>query len=167
MIIRRAVYDDLEAIDDIYNQAIATRMATADTVPYTRDERDAWFSLHQGDRYSLFVSEGVEGDTGYSPFSPYRPRRVALDGVAEISYFVHEDHRGRGIGSRLLEFGIAVAPDHGFKHLVAILLGHNEASIGLLKKFGFSEWGRLPGVARFGDEVFDHLYFGLTYKANS
>lgn len=27
------------------------------------------------------------------------------------------------------------------------MFGHNDPSLGLLKKFGFKEWGMLPGVA--------------------
>jgi L-amino acid N-acyltransferase YncA len=47
------------------------------------------------------------------------------------------------------------------KTLIAVLLGDNEASIGLLKKFGFEQWAHLPGVANFGSWEVDHVYYGL------
>ena len=45
--------------------------------------------------------------------------------------------------------------------LIAMLLDKNPASIGLLQKFGFKEWGRMPGIARIDDQTADHLYYGL------
>ena len=43
---------------------------------------------------------------------------------------------------------------------MAILLDCNSASIALLKKYGFSEWGRLPEIACLSGCYFDHLYYG-------
>ena len=49
--------------------------------------------------------------------------------------------------------------------LVAILLGDNLASIGLLKKLGFEEWAKLPAVADFDTREVDHVYYGLRVSA--
>lgn len=162
MIIRFGTETDLPAIDGIYNQAIEMKMATADTVPYTSQERDIWFKSHTQNEFPLYVAE-IDGKVvGYLTISSYRPRRVALRYAAEISYFVAEGNRGEGIGTALLEFGVTIAKKLGYRHLVAILLGHNLASIGLLKKFGFAQWGLLPGIADFDGVQYDHLYYGLT-----
>lgn len=162
MIIRFGTESDLPAIDSIYNQAIEMKMATADTIPYTAKERESWFRSHTPKEFPLYVAE-IEGRVvGYLTLSSYRPRRIALRYAAEISYFVAEGNRGQGIGSALLEFGVAVAKKLGYKHLIAILLGHNLASIGLLKKYGFAEWGLMPGIADFDGVQYDHLYYGLT-----
>ena len=58
-------------------------------------------------------------------------------------------------------YGDQLAPDYGFEVLVAILLNKNPASVGLLQKFGFTEWGRMPEIARIDGVLADHLYYGL------
>lgn len=44
--------------------------------------------------------------------------------------------------------------------LIAILLDGNQASIALLKKYGFHEWGRLPQIVQFENSTVDHLIYG-------
>jgi phosphinothricin acetyltransferase len=81
--------------------------------------------------------------------------------VAEVSYYVDEGQRGKGVGSKLMHHALKEAPNFGFSVLVAILLNKNPASIALLDKFGFTAWGLMPGIARIGEEEADHLYYGL------
>ncbi len=161
MKIRTATENDLEAINNIYNQVIPYEISTADMVPYTMEERKSWFKAYDRSVYPVFVAAKPDMITGYFSFSPYRPRRLAMRYTTEISYFIHDKHRGKGIGSALTEHAIKSAPEYDFKTLIAILLAHNEASIKLLEKFGFKEWGRMPGVADFNGRERDHLYYGL------
>jgi L-amino acid N-acyltransferase YncA len=44
--IRLATLPDLPRLVEIYNQAIASHTATADTLPFTVDTRRAWFASH-------------------------------------------------------------------------------------------------------------------------
>lgn len=161
MIIRVAGQKDLKQINDIYNQVIPYEISTADMVPYTMEERESWFSAYDRSKYPVFVAAGNDLVKGYFSFSPYRPRRLAMRYSTEISYFIHEKHRAKGVGSALMEYAIKSAPGYDFKTLIAILLAHNEGSIRLLEKFGFKEWGRMPGVADFNGRERDHLYYGL------
>src|SRR5215211_7403683 len=51
-------------------------------------------------------------------------------------------------------------PGLRIRHLFAIVLEGNRASLKLLENLGFEQWGFLPRVADFdGDEV-GHLYYG-------
>jgi len=161
MKIRKATTEDLESINNIYNQVIPYEMSTADMVPYTMEERLKWYNDYDRSKYPVFVTEDNGNVTGYLSFSPYRPRRLAMRYTAEVSYFIDKKHRAKGIGSTLMEHAIAKAVDYRFKTLIAILLSHNENSIRLLKKYGFKEWGRMPGVADFNRQERDHLYYGL------
>jgi len=161
MNIRPATEKDLEAINNIYNQVIPSEMSTADMEPYTMDERIQWFNSCDRSKYPVFVAETGNDIAGYFYFSPYRPRRLALRYTAEVSYFLDEKYRQQGIGSQLMDHALKEAPSQSFKTLIAILLGHNVASIRLLEKFGFSEWGRLPGVADFHGKERDQLFYGL------
>jgi L-amino acid N-acyltransferase YncA len=161
MNIRKATIEDVEAINKIYNQAVAMKFCTAHLEPVGYEERVAWFFNHDPEQYPLFIIENGEELTGWLSLSPYREKREALSHVAEISYYVHNDFKGQGVGSRLMGFALKQAPEYGFSTLIAILLSRNPASIALLNKFGFEEWGSMPGIARIGDADADHLYYGL------
>lgn len=161
MNIRIATFDDLQPMVDIYNQAILTNRCTADTEIFTFEERIDWFKAHENDAYPLYVYEIDNRVVGYLYFSAYRPGRKAMISTAEISYYLHEDYLGKGIGSNLMTFAINKAPELGFKTLVAILLSINEPSIGLLKKFNFEAWGTMIDIAEFDHGTCSHLYYGL------
>ena len=158
--IRLAAREDLPGIDAIYNQAIAMKMATADLQPYSKEERQLWFEAHPEDLYPVYVVTINSKVIAYLSLSAYRPRREALKYAVEISYFIDKSHRGQGIGSLMMQFGLQLAGELGHRYVIAILMGHNDASIGLLKKFGFSEWGRLPGIAHYDNNRYDHLLYG-------
>lgn len=161
MKIRLARQDDLEAINRIYNQAVNQLFCTAHLEPVGMEERKHWFALHDPAHFPVFAVIEEEELIGWASLGPYREDRQALAHVAEVSYYVDAGVRGRGIGSRLLDHAIQVAPDYGFSVLIAILLNRNPASIGLLQKFGFEEWGRMPGIAKIHKQLADHLYYGL------
>ena len=48
-----------------------------------------------------------------------------------------------------------------FTHLFAIVWEGNQASLRLLEKMGFEQWGHLSKVADFDGKEVGHLYFGL------
>ncbi len=161
MELRRATNEDLQAINDIYNQAVEERFSTAHLEPVTLDERERWFREHDPVWHPVDVAEEAGMVVGWVSLGPYRPGRQALAHVAEVSYYVAREHRGMGIGRRLLGHAIREAPGYGYSVLVAILLSANRASIKLLESFGFSRWGAMPGIARIEGEGADHLYYGL------
>ena len=152
---------DLPAINSIYNQAVRQGFCTAHLEKVDMEERRKWFTVHDPLHYPVFVFLKMDRVMGWVSLGPYREGRQALAHVAEVSYYVDEKERGKGIGTRLLDHVVTRASDFGFSVLVAILLDKNPASIGLLQKFGFREWGRMPGIARIGDQTADHLYYGL------
>ena len=161
MDIRLARQHDLQAINRIYNQAVNQGFCTAHLEPVTMEERRQWFTLHDPEHFPVYVITQEGRVLGWISLGPYREGRQALAHVAEVSYYVDEVERGRGLGSGLLSHALRVAPDFGFSVLIAILLDKNPASMGLLLKFGFNEWGRMPGIALIHGQKADHLYYGL------
>ena len=157
---RIAVENDLPAITEIYNHAVALGSATADLTPVSVENRRAWLATHDSERYPVFVAEDQGLIKGWCSLSAYRPGRMALRHTAEISYYIHRDFRGVGVGSRLISDVIDRCPSLGIKVLFAILLDINTSSVGILEKFGFEQWGHLPGVADFDGELCGHLYYG-------
>jgi L-amino acid N-acyltransferase YncA len=158
--VRLAVEADLPAIDAIYNQAIAGRFLTADLKPIGAQRRREWFDVHDSARYPVFVYKDDGQVLGWLSLSAYRPGREALQDVAEISYYVDEAHRGEGIGTRLMEHALAESIHMKKRVLFAVIIEGNDASLALLKKFGFEQWGYLPQVIACYGEVRGQLYLG-------
>lgn len=161
MNIRIASFDDIEAMVDIYNQAIAAGQKTADITPVTAEDREKWFENHTPDRYPILVAEKDNVIIGYLTISAYRPGRMALRYTAEVSYYVHFEHHRKGIASKLLQRAVGMCPSLQIKTLFAILLDSNQGSIKLLEKYGFEKWGHMPRVAEFDGIEAGHLYYGL------
>jgi phosphinothricin acetyltransferase len=160
MIIRLAHIDDLPAIVDIYNQSIPSQRATGDTQPARVEDRVAWLREHHPDEHPIFVAQ-VDGQvTGWCSLSPYRRGRAALRFTAEISYYIALACRRRGLGQALIEHALEACPALQIRHLFAIVLENNGASLRLLEKMGFEQWGYLPGVADFDGTEVGHLYYG-------
>ncbi len=158
--VRLALLEDLPRLTAIYNQAIAARNATADTVPFTPDQRLEWFNLHTPEAYPIYVCTDAGGQVqGWLSVSPYRSR-PALARTAEVSYYVDYGQHGRGIGSMLMAHAIRQAPSLGRKIYLAILLEWNMPSRRLLEKFGFERWGYLPEVAEFDGRLCGQWYYG-------
>jgi L-amino acid N-acyltransferase YncA len=160
MIIRLAQIDDLPAIVDIYNQSIPSKQSTGDTQPLRVEDRITWFAEHRPDEHPIFVAEVDGGAAGWCSLSAYRPGRGALRFTAEISYYIDFAHHRQGIATALVEHALVSCPVLGIRHVFAIVLEGNQASINLLKKMGFEGWGYLPRVADFDGKEVGHLYYG-------
>ncbi|MGI8431607.1 MAG: GNAT family N-acetyltransferase [Chthoniobacterales bacterium] len=143
---RDATERDLPAIVEIYNAAVATRMATAQLEPVTLEERLDWFREHTSATHPLWVLESDGRVAAWLSFSVFI-RRAAYSITSELSIYVHEDFQRRGLGARLLGAAIAHAPELGLTTLLGLVFGHNQASLRLFAKFDFAYWGRLPRVA--------------------
>ncbi len=133
MKIRDAVEGDLPAIIEIYNAAIATRIATAQLEPVTLEERRDWLKEHPADRHPFWVLE-IDGQiAGWLSFKPFLPR-CAYRGAAEVSVYVHEKFRRRGIARQILEEASARAPGLGITAMVGLIFAHNEPSLRLFDR---------------------------------
>lgn len=144
--IRTAAPRDLPAIVAIYNATIPSRMVTADLEPVSVESRREWFEAHAPDRHPLWVLERDAHAVAWLSFSSFHAR-PAYAKTAELSVYVAESHRGRGIGAQLLAEALAQAPRLGFASLVGLIFGHNAPSLALFAKAGFARWGELPRVA--------------------
>ncbi|WP_423708098.1 GNAT family N-acetyltransferase [Undibacterium sp. WLX3042] len=143
---RIANFDDLPAIVAIYNSTIASRQVTADTEPVSVESRHQWFYDHAPERRPLWVSEQDGQITGWLSFSNFYGR-PAYSGTAELSIYLHEGARGKGLGKRFLELAIAHAPTINVHTLLGFIFGHNTPSLKLFENFGFATWAHMPRVA--------------------
>ncbi|CAD6515964.1 Putative phosphinothricin acetyltransferase YwnH [Paraburkholderia kirstenboschensis] len=146
---RDATLDDLPAIVAIYNSTVASRQVTADLEPVSVESRVAWFHAHGPQKRPLWVVEDAEQPgrvIAWLSFSDFYGR-PAYQRSAEVSIYLDESARGKGLGKQLLAASLAAAPALGIDTVLGFIFGHNEASLRLFRGFGFDTWGSLPRVA--------------------
>jgi L-amino acid N-acyltransferase len=147
--IRAATLDDLGYITEIYNDAVLRTVATFDTAPKTVEEQGAWFSSHDTNHPVLVAAKNgcVEGWASLSKYSD----RCAYSGTAEVSLYVKEECRGRGIGRKLLRAVVARGEAAGLHTIIARIVEGNKPSISLFESEGFDHVGLMKEVGcKFG-----------------
>lgn len=159
MIIRDALESDLPAIIEIYNATVPSCMVTAELEPTTVEARLPWFREHSPDQHPFWLAENEFRVIGWLDFKKFLPR-CAYRGTAEISVYVDEQFRRRGVARRLLKEAIARAPSLGIDALVGLVFGHNEPSLKLFGQLGFHRWGLLPRIAQLGGNKRDLVIMG-------
>jgi L-amino acid N-acyltransferase YncA len=148
MMVRDLRPDDWPEVARIYAEGIGTGNATFETeVPPWEAWDEAHLHVHR-----LVAEDGgcVVGWIALAPAS----RRPCYAGVAEISVYVAESARGRGVGSALLAGLVESAERDGIWTLQTSVFPENEPSLALLRRFGFrtvgmrERIGQLHGVWR-------------------
>ena len=154
--IRPAALADLEAITEIYNEAILATTATFDTEPKSSAERLDWFQAH-GDRHPILVATVGEKVVGWTSLSRWSDRR-AYDETAETSFYVKSEYRGQGIGRQLKGAIIAAAQRLGYHSLIVRVAEGSVESLHLNESFGFVHIGTLKEVGqKFGRRLDVHI----------
>ncbi|HEY0100168.1 MAG TPA: GNAT family N-acetyltransferase [Pyrinomonadaceae bacterium] len=141
---------DWEQVRSIYLEGIATGVATFETSAPTWEKWDA-SHLRKMRLVARAGDRGDEGDggeiLGWAALSPVSDRCV-YGGVAEVSVYVGERGRGRGIGRALLQSLVAASERNGIWTLQAGVFPENAASIKLHLSCGFREVGRRERIGK-------------------
>jgi L-amino acid N-acyltransferase YncA len=154
--IRGASESDLPAITEIYNDAIRNSTGTFDTEPRSLADRANWFQAHDS-RHPVFVAESEGRVVGWASLSAWSSRR-AYDDTGEVSTYVDESFRGRGVGRALLAETLAGARQLGYHTILARIAEGNVASLRLHTGAGFTSVGVMREVGtKFGRRLDVHL----------
>ena len=156
---RDATIHDLARIVDIYNSIVAGRMVTADTEPVSVESRLKWFHEHEPVYRPLWMVMSENESIGWVSFQSFYGR-PAYQGTAEISIYLDEKIRGKGIGEKILLHAMNSCERLGIKTLLGFIFAQNIPSIKLFRKMGFEEWGNFPGIARLDDIERDLIIVG-------
>jgi L-amino acid N-acyltransferase YncA/predicted O-methyltransferase YrrM len=156
MILRDAVEADLPAVVEIYNAAIASRSATAQLEPVTIEHCRDWLN----GPYPFWVAQIGGRVAGWLNLKPFLTRG-AYRGTAELSVYVDEKFRRRGVAKRLVQEALTRAPQLKISALVGLIFGDNERSLRLFEHFGFERWGVLPRIAHVDANERDLVITGL------
>ncbi len=151
--------EDLGKIVATYNSTIPSRLVTADLEPVTVAQKQHWFDSHDTENRPLWIVLSDGTYAGWMSFNSFYGR-PAYNGTVEVSIYLEESMRGKGIGEACLKKAIEEAPLRKVHTLLGFIFGHNAPSIQLFKKHGFEQWARLPEVANMDGVMRDLLILG-------
>ena len=142
---------DLVALTAIYNHYVTTSHVTFDDVPFSVDERRAWFSHYAPTGpHRLLVAEENDEILGYATSSPFRPKPCYRTSV-ETTVYVGADAGGRGVGKALYAGLFAELAGEELHRAYAALAVPNLPSRALHLRFGFTPIGVFREVGtKFG-----------------
>jgi L-amino acid N-acyltransferase YncA len=142
MEIRAMRTDDWPAVKTIYEQGIATRLATFETAA---PAWEAWDGAHLAGPRLVAEEDGeVMGWAALSPVS----RRPCYAGVVEESVYVAEGARGRRLGTALLDRLCTDAEAAGIWTIQTSIFPENVASIEVHRRCGFRVVGTRERIAQ-------------------
>lgn len=139
--VRPGTEDDLPRIVEILNYTAANSIANFDTRPVSAQERRDWFGqFSPAGPYQLLVAQRANSVLGYACSHRYRDHEAFRETV-EVSIALDASSRGQGVGTSLYrELFDCLAHEPVHAALAGIALP-NDASVGLHRKFGFTEVG--------------------------
>ena len=153
MRIRSMHATDWEVVSRIYAEGIRTGFATFEQqVP----SYEIWDKAHVASCRLVAEDEGQV--LGWAALSPVSSRCV-YGGVAEVSVYIGENSRGKGVGKTLLNQLVRASEEAGFWTIQSGIFPENEASIALHEKVGFRFIGRRERVAKNHGVWKDNLLF--------
>ncbi|MEN4760777.1 N-acetyltransferase family protein [Chryseobacterium sp. C39-AII1] len=131
MEIKPITNDNFSEVIEIYNQGLATNIATF------QNDSPQWEEWDKGHlafcRISIYDNDKMIGWASLTPVSS----RCVYAGVAEVSIYIAQDERGKGIGKTLLTELIQQSEENGIWTLQSGIFAENESSITLHEKCGF------------------------------
>jgi phosphinothricin acetyltransferase len=131
MEIRPITKDNFSEVVEIYKQGLATNIATF------QNDLPQWEDWNKGHldfcRISIYENNKMLGWTALTPVSS----RCVYAGVAEVSVYIAQKERGKGIGKILLNELIKQSEANGIWMLQSGIFSENQSSIKLHEKCGF------------------------------
>ena len=144
---------DWDQVRSIYLEGIRTGHATFETDAPTWE---TWDESHL--RIGRLVMRDGDRVVGWTALSPTSKRSV-YRGVAELTVYVAENARGKGIGHALLEAVVEESERNGIWTLQASIFPENTSSVKLHLRSGFREVGRRERIAMLNGVWRDTLLF--------
>ena len=96
-------------------------------------------------KYPYLVAEEDGVVLGYAYTSTYYAR-AAYDWAVELSVYVSQDARGKGVGSKLYDELEGLLDQMGYMHFLACISLPNEASLALHRKRGYKQVAHFPKI---------------------
>ena len=145
--------EDWPAVSRIYKEGIATGFATFEKeIP----SYVTWDKAHIKEcRLIAFDGESIAGWAALSPVSS----RCVYGGIGEVSVYIGNNHRGKGLGKQLLLTLIDASEKAGYWTIQSGIFPENKASIIIHEQCGFRLIGCREKVGKLDGVWKDNLIF--------
>lgn len=147
-------------VASIYAEGIATGQATFELSAPSWTEWDLSKLNHS--RIGVKANDQLIGWAALSKVSD----RCVYGGVAEVSIYISESHRGKGVGRMLFTALIEQSEKHGLWTLQSGVFPENEATVKLHKALGFREVGFRERIGKLNGVWRDTLLLERRSKIN-
>ncbi|UUX34466.1 GNAT family N-acetyltransferase [Fundicoccus culcitae] len=155
--IRTATTLDAAAIQKIYQPYVEET-----AISFEYEAPDAAEMTHRIQTYSnkypyIIAFDEKQKAVGFAYATPYSSR-AAYEPSCEVSIYVAQDSKARGIGQQLydvLEYQLTI---QGRRNLVAIITASNKASLNFFEKNQYKQVGYLPRIGYKFDQWHDVIY---------
>ena len=145
-IIRCNAQDHAPAILGILNKAIVHSTALYEYRPRTPESMQDWFAEKAAGRFPVIGAQAQDVLLGFATYGTFRAR-AAYKYTVEHSVYVHRDHRGRGVGTALMQALIAAAREQQYHVMVGGIDIANDTSVVLHERLGFTHAGTIRQAA--------------------
>lgn len=155
LLLRRATWDDLEAIHAVMSAPAAMRYWSR--LPHaTLDVTRAWFAG------ALMDFDNPEMDERVIEVNGKVVGYMGIWRIPEFGFILHPDVWGNGIATEAARAFIPHAfSTHAIDRITADVDPRNTSSLKLLKKLGFAETGSATRTFQLGEEWCDSVYLAL------
>lgn len=155
--VRLSLDEDKEQVIAIFNHYIENSMAA---YPQKALPVQAWdFLRNKCIHGTIFVAEDAEAKVvGFAMLKSFMDLDT-FSHTADVGYFVHPNHVGRGLGKLFLAKLEEAALNFGIKILVANVSSLNPESIAFHEHTGFVKCGELPMVGKKHGELFNIIWY--------
>lgn len=149
--------EHLKDVLDIYNYYVLNSTATWHYHTLTEEEmRQIVFS--EDDRYKSFVIRENGSLCGYVLIHQYKTREAYGD-TAEMTIYLKDESRGKGIGPAAIRYIEAFAKEKGIHVLISSISGDNTASIRLFEKCGYEKCAHFREVGKKFGKLLDNVVY--------
>lgn len=153
-------HNDREAVIDIFNYYVENTFAAypENKIPY--QAYDLFLQMSNGFPAGT-ISDGNGRVVGFGLLHAHNPMPT-FSQTAEVTYFIHPDYTGKGLGKTLLDFLEKGAIEKGIKNILASISSLNPGSVRFHQRNGFLECGRFRRVGKKKGQEFDTVWMQKT-----
>lgn len=148
--------EDREPIMDIFNHYVENTFAAYFETKLPYEAFEMFLQMAQG-YPTARVTDKNGRVIGFGLLRSHHPMPTFAR-TAEITYFIHPDHTGKGIGAKLLSLLEKEGMKKGITNILANISSLNPGSINFHKRNGFVECGRFKRVGMKMGKLFDTVW---------
>ena len=150
-----------ESILEIFNEAILKSTALYDYHPRTMDNMVGWFKAKKVSNFPVIGAVSASGKLlGFASYGSFRAWPAYKYSV-EHSVYIHQDHRGCGLGKALMQKLIEKAIEQEYHLMIGGIDAANSASISLHETLGFNHAGTITQAGFKFDRWLDLAFYQL------